>query len=1054
NSPLDPFVVRVVDAFAQPVSGATVNFAVTNKPTGATNDSLTVATGTTDSTGTISTTLRLGNASGDYEVTASLPSLPGVLATVKGRAGMTATKFAVVDGGGQPDSVRTLLNPFSVVAKDDNNLVVSGVLFNFTIVKWPRNAIGYSLTKSTDTTNSSGLAGTQLQFGNKSGEYWVEVASPNIPLVKDTIKVRAIPRYAKLVLSQGDAVVDTISATLNPFVFILTDADTNGIMGKAVQFAITQKPSGSSLDSLTTVSANTNDSGYATTQLRLGERTRDYYVTASLANDTSMKHVFKATANPGRPAKFIANNAATVVDTIGALIAPFTVSILDRADNGISNTPVNFVVSVKPGSTVGDSLTVVRGWTDSAGTISSQFRLGLKSGPYHVSATADTLPGAVKDFFVQANPGVPSQLDSINFVAETKPILQPLDSLFRIQIVDRGANPIAGEQVRFTISTPSGASGFALSDTLQATDAFGMATTRLTLGDKVGTYTVTATSQKLAGRSRQFPATALHGAAKTLARLAPDQRKTILQYIDTAFTVFIADQGGNPVAQAPVRFSVVTPANADSTMLSVDSARTDNFGKASVLLKLGTKIGTYVVTAKSSFLPNDSIRFVATATYGAARTLIAASVQADTAEVEQQLKPFVVTAMDIGQNLVPKAPVQFAITAWPSGAQNDSLTAVADTTDTLGRATVYLTLGNLPGLYEVTSYLGGVAQAKFVGKATFTPGDPNSSGRIDIADLTQMIDHIIGRIRLTGVDSMRADLNQDGAINILDLVILESKLLTDRWAANVPLPQGLGDGSGMSRMMNSTELTAVQTQSPVVIDRKLKAAYDTLAALAAATTEGKFEFTNTGVRFNLINSVPIRGIQITMKFRNPVSLSKADVVFSRASKMSVLVASQSDTVRVLLFNLTNTPIDTGYGALFRLAIGAKDTSELTSYSVVVSTEGNRATYVPSTNVDKVIPLLPMDWVLYQNYPNPFNPTTTIEYDVPEVGGKVPRVAIQIFNILGQKVRTIERTNRDAGHYKVIWDGRNDINQPVASGVYIYRLLTGEKVVSKKMIMLK
>jgi flagellar hook assembly protein FlgD len=93
-------------------------------------------------------------------------------------------------------------------------------------------------------------------------------------------------------------------------------------------------------------------------------------------------------------------------------------------------------------------------------------------------------------------------------------------------------------------------------------------------------------------------------------------------------------------------------------------------------------------------------------------------------------------------------------------------------------------------------------------------------------------------------------------------------------------------------------------------------------------------------------------------------------------------------------------------------------------------------------------------MLYQNYPNPFNPTTTIEFDVPEIAGSIPRAAVQIFNILGQHVRTIERGIHDAGRYSVRWDGMNENGTRVASGVYFYRLLAGEYASTKKMVMMK
>ena len=88
--------------------------------------------------------------------------------------------------------------------------------------------------------------------------------------------------------------------------------------------------------------------------------------------------------------------------------------------------------------------------------------------------------------------------------------------------------------------------------------------------------------------------------------------------------------------------------------------------------------------------------------------------------------------------------------------------------------------------------------------------------------------------------------------------------------------------------------------------------------------------------------------------------------------------------------------------------------------------------------------------LYQNYPNPFNPQTTIEYFLP----RASRVKIEIFNILGQKVRTLIDTYLEPGRYRVHWDGTDDRGIKVTSGIYIYRLVAGDVVISKKMVLLK
>jgi len=94
--------------------------------------------------------------------------------------------------------------------------------------------------------------------------------------------------------------------------------------------------------------------------------------------------------------------------------------------------------------------------------------------------------------------------------------------------------------------------------------------------------------------------------------------------------------------------------------------------------------------------------------------------------------------------------------------------------------------------------------------------------------------------------------------------------------------------------------------------------------------------------------------------------------------------------------------------------------------------------------------LPASFTLLQNYPNPFNPVTTIEYNVPSR----TQVTIEIFNMLGQRVRTLLNETKAAGWYRTEWNGTNESGQRVSTGVYLYRLTVGEIVQTKKMLMLK
>ncbi len=97
-------------------------------------------------------------------------------------------------------------------------------------------------------------------------------------------------------------------------------------------------------------------------------------------------------------------------------------------------------------------------------------------------------------------------------------------------------------------------------------------------------------------------------------------------------------------------------------------------------------------------------------------------------------------------------------------------------------------------------------------------------------------------------------------------------------------------------------------------------------------------------------------------------------------------------------------------------------------------------------------VMPQNFVLNQNYPNPFNPVTEIEFTL---ANKVPQnTELIVYNSLGQKLNTLFSGNYSFGTFKVRWDGTNSSGQKVSSGVYFYQLVSGDQVVSKKMILIK
>lgn len=93
---------------------------------------------------------------------------------------------------------------------------------------------------------------------------------------------------------------------------------------------------------------------------------------------------------------------------------------------------------------------------------------------------------------------------------------------------------------------------------------------------------------------------------------------------------------------------------------------------------------------------------------------------------------------------------------------------------------------------------------------------------------------------------------------------------------------------------------------------------------------------------------------------------------------------------------------------------------------------------------------PTKYALKENYPNPFNPETMITYQLPEE----EFVEINIYNSLGQKIRQLVAVQKNAGTYKVLWNGKDDFGRTASSGIYICQFKAGNKIFHQKMLLLQ
>ena len=169
---------------------------------------------------------------------------------------------------------------------------------------------------------------------------------------------------------------------------------------------------------------------------------------------------------------------------------------------------------------------------------------------------------------------------------------------------------------------------------------------------------------------------------------------------------------------------------------------------------------------------------------------------------------------------------------------------------------------------------------------------------------------------------------------------------------------------------------------------------------------------------------------------NGRALASSDVTFFGPA---FTMGNIGDTTTMLLVDLEGGPaLESGAHLLFEL----NDTDARLVELQVVDMYGH------PFKLDYNEVTLPNNLALQQNYPNPFNPATTIEFFLPVEADW----SLDIYNIAGQLVRQFRGHN--GGDVEVLWDGCDSYSNEVASGIYLYRLESGENSMVRKMMLLK
>jgi hypothetical protein len=302
-------------------------------------------------------------------------------------------------------------------------------------------------------------------------------------------------------------------------------------------------------------------------------------------------------------------------------------------------------------------------------------------------------------------------------------------------------------------------------------------------------------------------------------------------------------------------------------------------------------------------------------------------------------------------------------------------------------------------------------------------GDINFNGFVDVDDAVGVVRYIIGDGELNRRRLAAGDIVRNDTVNVVDLVGIVYAIFG--W----PLPSNptpvVPDDQFATLKVNHGEIPDIGMQSEMAISADLP-------------TEAA-------------------GIELTIAYNPETVQMLPPQLVDGVSGFSVNYRDNGNgTMRVVLHSWTPWNdaklIAEGISDVLTLPfvskapISADDDRVVRITKAVISDGAARNVPVGSTGPEP----LPSLFELAQNRPNPFNPTTTIDFYIESQSD----VRLEVFNVLGQLVKTLVDRSMAPGQYSVVWDGTDTNGARMASGVYLYRLKSGDASLTKKMGLLK
>lgn len=1023
-----------------------------------------------------------------------------------------ATNMEIAGGNGQSGTVGQFLTlQLQVRARDVNTNPVTNHPIRFRILNAEPGALGNSAAIDTAiNTGTDGVAGIRWRLGTKAGQSQIVEATSSSgiePLVGSGARFTAtadadVTNKDRSTVEAFPPVVNADGQAKSTIVVTLKDKFDNLVVNQAVFI----NASGSN-NSIAQPSMPTDANGQATGSIS-STKAEVKYVTARAVNhmvdiaDTAEVRFIPLAAYKIDYASIKNGNYQT--RNIGTVLAEsLKVVVQDVNQNPIANHAVTF--SVTQGG--GELLDSQPAYTDANGIAWSRYRLGTKEGANLVEAKATGSNGSAlvnspvrfTETGVKNPPStnVPASGEGQHAAPGIK-----LPNPLVVQVRDNNGWPVWGEPVRFSVQFNNGA--IATTNPIN-TDLNGQASVQVLVGTEKGLNVFTASLPNYPSIGAvTFNAYTDVGSAASLVYLdGSNQYGTVNQTLLNALKVSTEDSYGNAVPGVNVTFRVVEEAGVPGigTLtggVKILNVTSDANGVASVTYTLGKVAGKNKIQASAPNLQPERIVFEVYGDADYAYSMEKYSGDNQKMQMGKQLlAPIAVMVKDQYGNPARNGIVTFRETQGGGYIIEDQPVL----SNTGGIASSHWVIGAKPNVYNsaiaIASLPGGAFQPTFAATGEDNNYPEFSLPGEKVVNETETVSFIVNASDADGEPlyySYDASRWPDGA------TFDATGTREFRWTPTYEqggkdyYPVFIVTDARNGQDIDSVKITVVNVnRSPVITSRQ------------PSTADFKIEWGQAQV-FHVTASDPdndplfyrwkVDGMVQpeatsssytldTNYFRNGQVVSVAAEVYDMDGAIAPAYWGMIVPVELKSFAGTIVPYEgvviqwetasqagnVGFNILRSLSENGEykkinekliPTDESGKYKFAdKSVQSGRKYYYKLEDVSNSGiktqhgPVLaevaaPKEFDLSQNYPNPFNPTTTIRFQLP----KAITVRLEIYNTLGQVIRTMVDEVKEAGYHTVLWDGRSELGIPASSGVYYYRIHAGDFVMTKKMALLK